>query len=221
MAAVTIAAMLIRPERWGEGGLVLACLLDGRLGLVLVAVAAVVAVRDRVPAGDAEPLFLAGVAAQLRAGASVRTAIVDAARQAEGLTLERATRLAAAGAPMAEVGEALDSALPMSGASVAMALRAGTASGGRLAAGLDALVETVFDKATLRHEVQAATASARASAWLIGGLPVVGAIGLVVSGRLGALAGLGPVGWGMALFGGGLVLAGAAAVVSMVRAAEP
>jgi tight adherence protein B len=221
MAAVVLAAALIRPERWVEAGLLLACLIDPRLGLLLVTVVGAVAMRERAPAADVEPLFLAGVAAQLRAGASVRAAIAEAAGQAEDLALDRATRLAAVGAPMEEVGEALTGALPASGESAAMALRAGTASGGRLAAGLDALVETVFDEATLRHEVRAATASARASAWLIGGLPVVGAIGLVVSGRLGALAGLGPVGWGMALFGGGLVMAGAAAIVSMVRGAEP
>ena len=218
--ALLIAGGLIWPHRWpGLIGPAIA-LLDLRLGLPAAVVAVAFAMRRGRPDRGAEVAFLSSVAAQLRGGSSIRRAIIQVGIRSP-LPGEGAIRLASAGRPIGEVVARLRPALPTSGAAFGMALTAGSLSGGRLAAALDAIVQLVFDEAELERELAAATAASRASAWLISSVPVVGVGVMVASGRLRSLAELGEPGWVMVGLGAGLLLAGAAAMAALVRQARP
>ncbi len=214
--ALLISWGIIWPRRWPTLIGPAVAVVDVRL----VAMAAIVAVslalrRGRPVAGD-EVAFLSGLAAQLRAGNSIRLAIVEVG-SASSLGLEGAVRLASAGRSIDDVVTRLRPRLPISGTAVGMALSAGSLSGGRLATALDAIVQLVFDEAELKREVGAASAAARASAWLIFSIPLVGMGVMVASGRLATLAGLGTAGWIMVALGSGLLLAGATAMAGLAR----
>lgn len=174
--------------------------------------------RRRGPGPADEADFLQGLAAEVSAGAALRTAVVAAAGRAPALRLEQACRLAGAGLAAGRVGEALQGALPVNGRLVAAAFRLASAAGGPVAGLFHSLAARAADVGRLERERRALTAQARASAWVVGGLPIVLLFGLAVTGRLAALladpAGAFILGLGLALEGAGL-----AAVWLMIRRA--
>jgi Flp pilus assembly protein TadB len=217
--SLVIVSALVWPSRWRDLVGVACVLLDPRLGVLVLALA-LSARRGSGPVdGDDEIGFLAGVAAQLRSGSSLRHAIIDVGT-ATRLPVGAAVRLAAAGRPMIEVVEHLRPALALSAGPATMALAAGSLSGGRLAGALDAIVQLAFDEAEQRREVRAATSAAAASAWLIGALPAVTLVAVALGGRLRVLAALGAAGWTMVAAGIGLSLIGAATMISMARSVD-
>lgn len=171
--------------------------------------------RGRAGPGD-EADFLQGLAAELGAGAALRAAVVAAAARAPALDLDRACRLAGAGLPARQVGEALESALPVNGRLASAAFRLASITGGRVAGLFHSLAGRAAEVGQLERERRALTAQARASAWVVGGLPLALLVILTVTGRTGALLEdpVGPV-----LMGVGLALeaAGVGIVWLMVR----
>ena len=173
--------------------------------------------RRRAGPGD-EADFLQGLAAELGAGAALRSAVVAAAARAPALDLGRACRLAGAGLPAAEVGDALESALPVNGRLAAAALRLASSTGGRAAGLFHSLAGRAAEVGRLERERHALTAQARASAWVVGGLPIALLAMLVATGRAGALLS-DPAGPVILAVGLGLEAAGVGIVWLMVRGA--
>ena len=169
----------------------------------------------RVGPGD-EADFLQGLAAELGAGAALRSAVVAAAARAPALDLGRACRLAGAGLPAEQVGAALQAALPVNGRLAAAAFRLASSTGGRVAGLFHSLAARAADVGRLERERRALTAQARASAWVVGSLPVAVLVMLAATGRAGTLLGdaAGPA---VLALGLGLEAAGVAVVWLMVR----
>ncbi|MGH8875038.1 MAG: type II secretion system F family protein, partial [Acidimicrobiia bacterium] len=173
----------------------------------------------RRPGGE-EAAYLHGVAAELRGGASWRAALVAAADRAPALSLHRLVRLAAAGRPSDEVAGALAGALPRLGGPAAVAVRTTAATGGRVAAVFEGLALLALEEDDLRRERRAATAQARLSALVVGGLPLVYLAHRALTGRM-----VSPPGGGsaeLALLVTGLVLIGLGlgAIGLLLRRAE-
>jgi len=189
--------------------------------LAAAAVWAVVARRRsrRAGAGPADEAgVLQGLAAELDAGASLRAAVPAAATRAPALDLSRACRLAEAGLPAAAVGEALQAAMPGNGRLAAAAFRLAASTGGRVAALFHTLAARAAEVGRLSRERRALTAQARASAWVVGGVPLALLVLLAATGRVGPLLSE-PA--GVFVLSVGLVLeaAGVAVVWLMVRGA--
>jgi tight adherence protein B len=169
------------------------------------------------PDPDDEAAFLQGLAAELAAGAPPRAALVAASSRAPQLDLHAAVRLAAAGLGSERVAAALESGLPTHGRLTAAAWNLTATAGGPAAAVFELLAVRTAEEGALVRERRALTAQARASAWVVAGLPVLLLAGMLVTGRLrpGSDPALGLV------IGVGVVLQalGVIAVWSMLRRA--
>ncbi len=192
---------------------------DPRLALGAVASwAIVVRVRGRTmrDGDDAEARYIAAIAAELRAGASLRVALADAAGRVPELTLERPVRLAVAGVPLDRVAAELSRRLPEHGTSLAVAVRMSGRSGAKAAAVFDALAAQADERRELHRELRSHTAQARLSAAVVGFAPLVfGA--LVVTVSRDAFAD--PVALGLVAGGAVLELLGAFVIAVMLRRA--
>ena len=172
--------------------------------------------RSGRPGPADEAGFLLGLAAELDAGASLRAAVAAASSRAPALELGRACRLAEAGLPAGDVGEALQAALPVNGRLAAAAFGLAAATGGRVASHFHTLAARAAEVGRLSRERRALTAQARASAWVVGGLPVALLSLLAATGRVGPLLSH-PAGVMVLAVGLALEAAGVAAVWLMVR----
>jgi Flp pilus assembly protein TadB len=187
--------------------------------LAAAALWAVLARRHRRRAGPGDEAdFLQGLAAELGAGAALRSAVVSAAARTPALELRRACRLAGAGLAADEVGAALEGALPVNGRLVGAAFRLASATGGRVAGLFHSLAGRAAEVGRLERERRALTAQARASAWVVGGLPLTLLGILAATGRGGALL-ADPTGQVVLAVGLGLEAAGLGVVWLMVRGA--
>lgn len=187
--------------------------------LAAAALWAVLARRRRRRAGPGDEAdFLQGLAAELGAGASLRSAVVAAAARTPALDLGRACRLAGAGLPAEQVGRALQAALPVNGRLASAAFRLASVTGGKVAGLFHTLAGRAAEVGRLERERRALTAQARASAWVVGGLPLALLVVLAATGRTGALL-RDPAGPIVLAAGLGLEAAGLAAVWSLVRRA--
>lgn len=173
--------------------------------------------RRRSPAVD-EVRFLSTIAADLRSGASVRSAIAAAAA-GEGVTsLQTARRLALAGAPLGEVAGVLET-LPLNGRRVRAALDVVQIAGGRSAHVFAGLADRAAAEAELVRERRVLTTQVRMSALVVGGLPL---LSLLVggAGRIGTLVASGTGGAVLAAVGVAMQLTGSALVWRMARGAR-
>jgi Flp pilus assembly protein TadB len=168
----------------------------------------------------AEAAFLQGMAAELRAGASLRAALESAATRVPELTLARAVRLARAGRPAAEVADALAEALPENGPVAGLAFRTAASTGAEAAAVLSGLALRAVEEDELARERRALTAQARFSAWLVGGAALAVPIVLLATGRAELLVESGRAGLFLLALGLGLELLGALMVWGMLWRAE-
>jgi len=183
----------------------------------VVAVAAVaIGIKHQRRAGSEEAVYLQAVALELRAGASLRAAIESAAHRTPGLDLEGPVRLARVGAPMADIAGALGARLPRYGVIAGSAIHTAGLTGGRVAGIFDSLAQIASEDRDLARERRAATAQARISAWIVGGIPIVFLAFGFASGRLGSVLRSG-VGVGIITVGLALVAAGSGTVVYMLR----
>ncbi len=193
--------------------------------LVLVGAAAwgiVTAIRrrgKRVIPDDEATLFRA-MAAELRSGASLRSALAEAAHRVPQIQLDRPVRFAAAGMQMTEIAEAIEVQLPENGRLAAAAFRLSDWSGARVADTFDGLAERAAATAELARERKAATAQARLSALIVGVAPLAFTLLLMVTGRGADLAARGGLGWLVLGVGLGLEMLGLVIVAVIVRRAE-
>lgn len=145
----------------------------------------------RQPAGNHQANLLSAIAAELRAGASVRSALAAATRG--NTELSAAGRLARGGAPLAVVANALQADSRLS-AAIAVAAR----SGGKSAFVFSRLAERAAMDAEVERQRRVLTAQARMSAAVVASLPLlwlvfggIGRIDSMIRGGAGVIAGLG------------------------------
>jgi tight adherence protein B len=123
------------------------------------------------------PDVLAGLAAPIRAGASLPQAFAAATDEAEPPlrgVLERTCKDLDAGVPQDEsIGRFASRCGVPEARLAARALRVGRQAGAELARVLDEVAETLRDRDRLAREMRAATAQARVSAIVVAALPVV------------------------------------------------
>jgi Flp pilus assembly protein TadB len=226
--AVIVAVLLAAAIMVGTPWLVVVVLFAGAIAplwtacglLLLVVLTRGAPRRSRATSTGDEVRFLAGVAAELRAGSSLRGAIASAAAKAERLELGRAVRLVRAGAPMPRVAATLGRRLPATGSLLAPAIELAASSGGRSAALFDRLALRAIDVQRADDELAVSSAQAIASAWVVGLLPVpVIAIG-VLSGGLARVAAAGPLGVGAVVGGSAMLISGVVVVLGMLRKAR-
>ena len=190
------------------------------LGLVTAGAWAIVTRRQSAvakPGPDDEAAFLHGVASEMAGGAAPRAALVAAASRAARLDLSQAVRLAEAGMPAERVAPSLERALPLNGRLAAGAWLLAARSGGPATGMFHSLALRSAEEGELRRERRALTSQARASAWVVAGLPVAL---LAVMGATGRLAFDDPALVGIIAAGLALQAAGIAVVVLMLRGAR-
>lgn len=174
--------------------------------------------RDRRSRHDLVASFLRTVAAELRAGRSLRSSLIAAIGVVPELDLAMVARSASAGRPLEEAAGIL-AALPGFGAAAA-AIRVAARTGGSVVSIFDALTAEEVDEASLEREHRTLTAQARLSVTLVAGFPLVVLGYQVVSGDAVALLSHGVVGVGIVIVGGGLLLAGLCSVWMLLRGAR-
>lgn len=165
-----------------------------------------------------EVRFLSAIAADLRAGASVRSAIAAAAAGESDPMLQMVNRLALAGAPFSAVADNLGN-LPVNGRRVSAALQVVEEAGGRSANVFASLADRALAEADLARERRVLTTQVRMSAAVVGGLPLLSLLAGGAS-RLGTLAASGPGGLAVAIVGVLMQVAGGALVWRMARGAR-
>lgn len=205
----------------GLAGAALALLWAGGPASVAGAVAGVagpeVLLRRRIAQRSARiaeqlPDVLAGLAAPLRAGASLPQAFAAARDEAEPpmrTVLLRTCRDLDAGVPQDEAIGRFASRCGVTEARLAArALRVGRQAGGELARVVDEVAETLRDRDRLARELKASTSQARVSAIVVASLPVVFLVLMSAGAREQASLLFGePIGW--LLLGVGGLLEGA------------
>jgi len=176
-------------------------------------------VRGRLarPQASEEADFLRAVAAELRAGASLRSGLAAAGARAGRLSLSPVVRLATAGRPSSAVAEALEAALPVNGRLAAAAVRLASSTGAKSAALFADLASRAAQASELSRERRALTAQARLSAGLIGGAPLAFVLLMSLVGQGPRFSGPGLM---VTLIGFSLIAAGESAVWMMLRRAE-
>ena len=159
------------------------------------------------------PAALDAIAAGLRGGVALRTALADVARQGGPLAdeLGRVAELAGAGVPLADAlthwAEAADDPPSrLAGAALVVAAQLG----GPGADALDAAAASLRERAATDDEIAALSVQARLSALVLTAAPVVFAVLLTSLDPASARFLLGtPTGWACLIIGGALDLAGA------------
>ncbi|MGQ0848733.1 MAG: type II secretion system F family protein [Actinomycetota bacterium] len=175
--------------------------------------------RRRSARSELMAAWLRSIAGELRAGRSLRMALVGASRSVPELALDGVARLAEAGRPLEEVAQAM-AALPGMGSAAAILVAAGR-TGGSVVPVLDVLAGEATDESVLDRELRSSTVQARLSVAIVGGFPLAVLATQLAGGELGRLLARGPVGVGIVLVGTGLLLSGLGAVAFLLRRAAP
>jgi Flp pilus assembly protein TadB len=174
--------------------------------------------RRRAAAGpDDEAALLRALSAELRSGASLRSALAEAAHSVPSLDLAASVRVAAAGMPVDLVADDLVRTLPENGRLVAAAFRLSSWSGARVAAVFDNLASRAAEAADLSRERSAATVQARLSAAIVGLAPLAISLFLFATGRVSIPEGVGVIGVVVVGLGLALEVAGLAIVGVIIR----
>lgn len=174
--------------------------------------------RNRRSQHDLVAGFLRTVAAELRAGRSLRSAVVGAASAVPELGLDRVARSAAAGRPLDEVAGLM--AIRDGLGPAAAALRVAARTGGSVVGVFDILTGEAVDEGALERERRTLTVQARLSVGLVGGFPIAVVGFQIVSGEAARLLHLGPIGAGILVAGSVLLLTGLGTVWLMLRRAR-
>ncbi|MEN8234067.1 MAG: hypothetical protein ABFR89_04015 [Actinomycetota bacterium] len=168
---------------------------------------------------DIEAAFFRALAAELRSGASLRTAISSAADRVPHIDLRGPVRLASAGLPMSAIATDIEERFPRNGRVAGVAFRLSDWSGARVADTFEELAGRASDAADLAREQRASTAQAKLSALVVGVAPVVFTLLLLVTGRGAGLVERGAVGWMVLAAGVVFEIVGLMLVAVMVRRA--
>lgn len=165
--------------------------------------------RGRRPVESRAALLCAAAAAELRAGASLRRALEVSARS---VGCVEAGRLAGAGAPLAEVADAIGMSLPDIRAEIELTLVAAQRSGARIADLLDEIGGMAIARDEVAREVRIATSPVKATLLVFAAAPLAylawrGGISPAASSSAGVAS----------LAGAVLFIAGLALATTMVR----
>ncbi len=215
LVAIGIA---LRPRRWWEAlALGAPVVLPWWAGLAGIAAGIWVALRKSRPDPYQEVSYLQAVSAELRAGRSLRQALVDAGTRAPDLDLARMSRLCRSGRPMLEVAGAASEALPGTGRLAGAAVRIGAESGGQVSAAFATLAGLQTDRIELQREMRAAGSAARASVAVLTVLPIGGLLAAAAAGTLSDLMSMGSVGPILVGIGAVLLIGGASVTLILGR----
>jgi Flp pilus assembly protein TadB len=168
--------------------------------------------RDRGPTPDDEARFLEGVVTELHGGASPRVAVVRSAERSTAVDARQAMRAASLGLDSARLAASLARAMPLNGRLAGAAWAISSESGAPFGPVMQLLSQRAAERGRLLRERSALTAQARATAWIVAGLPMGLFLVLLLSGRVDVGPSL-PV----AVAGAALQLLGVAIVVFMLR----
>jgi Flp pilus assembly protein TadB len=173
---------------------------------------------DRTSQPELVAAFLRSVAAELRAGQSLRVALIDSARLDPRLGLSRIVRVAAAGRPMEQVADEMSTCPGMAG--IATALRVAAMTGGSAVPVFESLAVDAADEAALVRERRELTVQARLSIAVVAGFPIAVLGYQISSGQAMELVHQGSVGVGLLIVGVGLLGLGLGAVAILMRRAR-
>jgi tight adherence protein B len=127
--------------------------------------------------GDQLEGTLRQLSGAVRVGLGLRQALIHVAEQSEEPTKREFTRVVGAtnlGLSLSDALDALASRIPTPETKMlTRVIRVQTQTGSDLAGNLDALADTIRDRRRFRRRVSALTAQGRASAWVVGALPVL------------------------------------------------
>jgi tight adherence protein B len=122
-------------------------------------------------------VVLRSLSSGVRVGLGLRQALLLVAEQSKDPARKELTRVIGAANLGTSVLDALDemaARMPMSETQMlARVVRVQARSGGNLAQVLEGIAETIRDRRRLDRKIDGLTAQARASAWVLGGLPIV------------------------------------------------
>lgn len=167
------------------------------------------------PGPDDEARLLDRVVTELDSGASPRAALASVAARRGPFDLSVVARKLAAGLSAREISRSLAEVLPHNGHLVAAAWGLTADAGAPAAPVMALLARRAADRGRLLRERRALTTQARATAWLIAGLPLAVCLGLFATGRIGPGPGL-----PLVLAGCALQLIGLAVIWAMLRGVE-
>ncbi len=208
----------LRPERWWQAmALAAPVVLPWWAVVAGVGVGVWAVVHKSRPDPYQEVAYLQAVSSDLRAGRSLRQALIDAAPGSPNLNLGHVVRLCRSGRPMTEVAKAAPAALPGTGVLVGAAVRIAAASGGRVADAFSALAGIQADRIELKREVRAASSAARASVIVLTVLPLAGLGITAATGMLADLMAMGRVGAVLVGVGVTLLVLGASLTLMLGR----
>ncbi|MEN8114447.1 MAG: type II secretion system F family protein [Actinomycetota bacterium] len=222
LTAVLLATGLVAGVHPGVIAIAAVAVYEPRLvlaGAVAWAVVAYVRRRASRPGADVEAAFFRALAAELRSGASLRTAISSAADRVPLIDLRETVRLAAAGLPMSSIADDIEERLPGNGRFAGVAFRLSDWSGARVADTFEDLADRASDAAELARERRASTAQAKMSALIVGVAPIAFTVLLFATGRGSGLVDRGAIGWAVLGVGATLEIVGLVLVAAMVRRA--
>lgn len=168
-----------------------------------------------------EAQVMLGVAAELRAGRGVRSALAAGGRRSARLDFRRVRRLVVAGAPLDRIAEAVTAAMPVHGSLAAAALRVADRTGGRVAEVFDSAAALALEEDELRRERRAATAQAKISAVIVVGIPVLVLVYRILSGGLSRSLAANPISALLTVVGMALLVLGVLVMVILIRKATP
>lgn len=224
LAAVILAAALVAGAPSWLVAVGAAGALWPPVGLVALAAGVGLSVTRRLARSGSptmsETVLFRAMAAELRAGASLRLALGAAATRVPELGLGGAARQAAAGVPAEIVADELRERLPRNGRLAAAAFALASETGARAAVVFETLALRAAAIDDLARERHLLTVQARMSALVVAGLPLLLLIAMVVSGRAQTLLAAGTIGWAIAVTGSVLEVAGVTLVVVMLRRAD-
>lgn len=186
--------------------------------LVVVAASHARRRRNRRSRHDIVAGFLRLMASELRAGRSLRIALVEGVSAHGELGLSQVGRMARAGRPLDEVAAVLAARPGLTAA--AAALRVASWTGGSAAPAFESLAADAGDEAALERERRELTVGARLSVMLVAGFPLAVFAHQVVSGQAAVLATSGPLGLGAVVAGLSLLAGGITVTVAMLKVAR-
>jgi Flp pilus assembly protein TadB len=161
------------------------------------------------PTPDDEARFLAGIVSEARGGASPRQAIVRVAEREQSIKAGVAVRAATLGLDSAVLSRALTQALPLNGRLAGAAWAISNEVGAPFAPVMGLLADRASSRGRLQRDQRGLTAQARATAWIVGGIPLALVALLATTGRIsvGHSLSIAALGMGLQLLGVGLVVA--------------
>jgi len=167
-----------------------------------------VRLRRHGPTPDDEANFLGGVVTELHGGASPRGAVIRAAAREKTIDARLANRAALLGLDSSRLASGLASALPINGRLAGAAWAISTDAGAPFGPVMQLLAHRGAERGRLLRERRALTAQARATAWLVAGVPLGLFAVLGLTGRIdvGSSLPIAVVGVGLQALGVGIVI---------------